>query len=148
MKQLLLLSLIMVISFFVYKINNPSNAEVSSASIKLDTPSKFFKEYSYEYFIEEQAFNNKVHQENNKKPVMLKQVAQVDEIFSYQPIQNEGTNDVISRNENVPSEVVEGVEFIDSTERPFFNHANAGEKVSVIPEQTPLLVRAEEKLAY
>lgn len=136
----------MVIGYFLKETNNSSNAEVLSDTTKLEGSPKFYKEYSYEYFIiEERKFNRKP-QKNNKKQLMQDQTIQVTEAFSYQPTQYEGTNSAIFRNENVPSEVIEGIEFVDSVEEPFFNQANMGVKVSVIPGQAPLFVRSEADL--
>ena len=47
------------------------------------------------------------------------------------------------RHINLPTQVLPGVEYIESEEKPFFNGTNVGKRISVVPGVVPLLISEE-----
>ncbi|WP_462146590.1 hypothetical protein [Pseudoalteromonas gelatinilytica] len=135
-----LLTLFLVISLLTKNIEEEPRGHVFSQSAELELSES---SYSYEFY------SSKL--DNLSNPMIAQDVEPTDNIFqkqqfTHQPIPSQGTNKFVENEKRLPKQVLPGVEFIETEEKPFFDGTNEGKYISVVPDISPLLVREEAPL--
>lgn len=140
MAKVLVLSpliLLFVISFLAKNIEEESREQPLPKFAELELSQR---SYSYEFY--------RSKQDDLSNPTVAQNVEPTDNIvqmqqFIHQPIPSQGTNEFVDNEKRLPKQVLPGVEYIETEEKPFFNETNVGKYISVVPDISPLLVREE-----
>lgn len=143
MAKVLVLSLLIlffVIGFLTKNNDAEPREQALSQPAELELPKR---PYSYEFYTSKQ--------DNLSNSLAAQSVEPTDNIaqkqqFTHQPIPLQGTNEFVEDEKGLPKQILPGVEYIETEEKPFFNGTNAGKYISVVPDISPLLVREEPSI--
>ena len=140
MKKFAALTLLILVLVTTIVVNDKSIISVEEAPAQASKLLLEESPYSYEFYTSEES---KVSNGPVVQKVKLEDSVTKESQFKHQPTPFEEASELLEIELNLPTQVLPGVEYIETEEKPFFNGTNEGKRISVVPGVVPLLISEE-----